>query len=67
MCIRQRKEGRTRPRGWGVRDEAGRRQAGIVGVTVAALRAVGLLDEIVPTREGLVVYPTDLKSCLIFF
>ena len=49
-----------RPRGWGEKDEAGKRQAGIARVTVEALREAGLLAEIVPTKEGLVVYPSDL-------
>ena len=37
-------------------DEEGKRQAGVAGVTVEALREVGLLAEIVPTKEGLVVW-----------
>jgi hypothetical protein len=44
----------------GERDEAGKRQVGIAGMTVEALREVGLLDEIVPTKEGLVVYPAEM-------
>ena len=39
----------------GERDDEGKRQAGIAGVTVAALREVGLLDEIIPTKEGLII------------
>ena len=46
----------------GERDEAGTRQAGIAGVTVEALREVGLLNEIVPTKEGLVIYPNELDE-----
>lgn len=39
----------------GERDEAGKRKAGIAAATVEALREVGLLAEIVPTKDGLVV------------
>ena len=46
----------------GERDEAGKRQAGIAGVTVAALRGVGLLDEIIETKEGLVIYPKPITE-----
>ena len=46
----------------GERDEAGKRQAGITGVTVEALREVGLLDELIPTKEGLVIYPNELDE-----
>ena len=40
----------------GERDGEGTRQPGIAGVTVEALREAGLLNEIVPTKEGLVVW-----------
>ncbi len=40
----------------GERDEEGKRQAGIAGATVKALREVRLLDEVIPTKEGLVVW-----------
>jgi hypothetical protein len=30
--------------------------------TVAVLRAVGVLDEVVETKEGLVVYPAGLEA-----
>ncbi len=40
----------------GERDEEGKRQAGIAAATVAALRDVGLLAEIIPTKAGLVVW-----------
>lgn len=43
----------------GERDEAGHKRAGIAGRTVAALREVGLLAEIIPTKEGLVAYWDD--------
>lgn len=43
----------------GERDETGHKQAGIAGVTVEALREAGLLAEIVPTKDGLVVYPVE--------
>lgn len=46
----------------GERDEAGKRQVGIAGVTVEALREVGLLDEIIPTKEGLVIYPAQMGA-----
>jgi hypothetical protein len=29
---------------------------------MAALRAAGLLDEIIPTKEGLVVYPAAIYA-----
>lgn len=48
----------------GARDEEGKRQAGIAGATVAALRDVGLLDEIVPTKEGLVVWSNFLNDTI---
>jgi hypothetical protein len=30
--------------------------------TMAALRDAGLLDEIMPTKEGLVVYPAGMRA-----
>lgn len=44
----------------GERDEAGKRQGGIAGMTGEALREVGLLDEVIQTKEGLIVYLTKL-------
>lgn len=41
----------------GERDESDKRQPGVARMTVEALREVGLLDEIIPTKEGLVVWP----------
>ncbi len=43
----------------GERDETGTQQPGIAGVTVEALREVGLLSEIVPTQEGSVVWSEE--------
>ncbi|MFQ5420689.1 MAG: hypothetical protein ACE5EY_10060, partial [Anaerolineae bacterium] len=28
--------------------------------TIEVLREVGLLDDIIPTKEGLIVYPTEM-------
>ncbi|MBP8002989.1 MAG: hypothetical protein KA314_24090 [Chloroflexi bacterium] len=46
----------------GERDEAGKRKAGIAAATVEALREVGLLAEIVPTKDGLVVWSEGWKE-----
>ena len=44
------------------KDKQGELQTSIAHKTVAALREIGLLDDIVPTRAGLVVYPVELDS-----
>ncbi len=64
MSVYQQAERGSDAAAWlgGERDEAGTRQAGIAGVTVEALREVGLLNEIVPTKEGLVIYPNELDE-----
>ena len=46
----------------GERDEAGKKKAGIAGATVEALREVRLLDEVIPTKEGLVVWSTKWEE-----
>lgn len=46
----------------GERGESGKRQPGIAGVTVEALREAGLLGEIIPTKEGLVVYTAEIDA-----
>ncbi len=43
----------------GERDETGTRQPGVAGMTVEALREAGLLNEIVPTKEGLMVWSEE--------
>ena len=46
----------------GGKDENGQPQPGLAFQTVAALRQAGLLDDIILTKEGLVVYPAGLNS-----
>ena len=66
MSVYQQEERGSDAAAWlgGERDEAGKRQVGIAGATVAALRDMGLLAEIVPTKEGLVAYPPILNKTL---
>jgi hypothetical protein len=50
-----------------VSDEEGSKQPGtgpssVASLTIAALREVGILDDIVSTRAGLVVYPTEMNA-----
>jgi hypothetical protein len=37
-------------------------QTSIAHETIEALREIGLLDDIIPTKEGLIVYPADLDQ-----
>jgi hypothetical protein len=39
-------------------------QSSIAHETIEALRGIGLLDDIIATREGLVVYPSDLDQSI---
>ncbi|MGH2538589.1 MAG: hypothetical protein ACRDHL_14460, partial [Candidatus Promineifilaceae bacterium] len=37
-------------------------RSSVASLTIEALREIGLLDDIIATREGLVVYPAGLNS-----
>jgi hypothetical protein len=51
----------------GSKEETGQSQPGIgqspiAHETIEVLREIGLLDAILPTKEGLVVYPVDMDA-----
>lgn len=64
MSVYQQEERGSDAAAWlgGERGESGKRQPGIAGVTVEALREAGLLGEIIPTKEGLVVYTAEIDA-----
>jgi hypothetical protein len=45
----------------GVKGEGGQREAGVGHLTAGALRAIGLLDEVADTENGLLVYPNAMQ------
>lgn len=69
MSVYQQEERASDAAAWlgGERDETGKRQTGIAGMTVEALREVGLIDEVIQTKEGLIVYPARLGNDLLIF
>lgn len=46
----------------GDKDKVDQGQVGIAHQTIAALREIGVLDDIIATKEGLVVYPVELDQ-----
>jgi hypothetical protein len=42
--------------------QSGIGKSSIVHETIEVLREIGLLDAILPTKEGLVVYPADVDA-----